>query len=69
VNRTGIERVFARRVWDSRGRPTVETEIHFAGNGNRTMPLPEIQIFRGGAHAGRRVNIHDFMIVAVGADN
>ena len=28
------------------------------------MPLPEIQIFGGGAHAGRRVDIQDFMIVA-----
>ena len=28
------------------------------------LPLPEIQIFGGGAHAGRRVDIQDFMIVA-----
>src|SRR5689334_4303731 len=28
------------------------------------MPLPEIQIFGGGAHAGRRVDIQDFMVVA-----
>jgi enolase len=34
--------------------------------GDRTpmMPIPEIQIFGGGAHAGRRVDIQDFMIVA-----
>jgi enolase len=175
VKRTAIERVFGRRVWDSRGLPTVEAEIHLAGgatgraiapagaskgsgearerrdggkhlggldvgsavaairdeigphlrgrnaadqdgidsalialdgtpdkgrlganaivavsmaiahaaaaaarlplwrylagDGNRTMPLPEIQIFGGGAHAGRRVDIQDFMVVAVGADN
>lgn len=175
MSRTAIERVFGRRVWDSRGRPTVEAEIHLAGgvtgraiapvgaskgsgearerrdggkhlgglgvggavaaicneigphlrgrnatdqggidsalialdgtpdkarlganaiiavsmavahaaaaaarlplwrhlagDGNRTMPLPEIQIFGGGAHAGRRVDIQDFMVVAVGADN
>jgi enolase len=31
------------------------------------MPLPEIQIFGGGAHAGRRVDIQDFMIVAPSA--
>ena len=30
----------------------------------RCMPLPEIQIFGGGAHAGRRVDIQDFMVVA-----
>ncbi|MCB1993341.1 MAG: phosphopyruvate hydratase, partial [Geminicoccaceae bacterium] len=28
-----------------------------------TLPLPEIQIFGGGAHAARRVDIQDFMIV------
>jgi enolase len=28
------------------------------------MPIPEIQIFGGGAHAGRRVDIQDFMVVA-----
>jgi enolase len=33
------------------------------------MPLPEIQIFGGGAHAGRRVDIQDFMIVAPAARN
>ena len=32
-----------------------------------TMPLPEIQIFGGGAHAGRRVDIQDFMVMALGA--
>ncbi|MEO5899814.1 MAG: phosphopyruvate hydratase, partial [Ilumatobacteraceae bacterium] len=36
-------------------------------DGVRTMPLPEIQIFGGGAHAGRRIDIQDLMIVAPGA--
>jgi enolase len=31
------------------------------------MPLPEVQIFGGGAHAGRRVDLQDVMVVAVGA--
>jgi len=31
------------------------------------MPLPEIQIFGGGAHAGRRVDVQDFMVMAPGA--
>ncbi len=31
------------------------------------LPLPEIQIFGGGAHAGRRVDIQDFMVIATGA--
>jgi enolase len=33
------------------------------------LPMPQIQIFGGGAHAGRRVDIQDFMIVCPGAHN
>ena len=33
------------------------------------LPLPEIQIFGGGAHAGRRVDIQDFLVMPVGADS
>jgi enolase len=32
-----------------------------------TLPLPQIQIFGGGAHAGRRVDVQDFMVVALSA--
>jgi enolase len=31
------------------------------------LPLPEIQIFGGGAHAARRVDIQDFMVMPLGA--
>ncbi len=31
------------------------------------LPLPEIQILGGGAHAARRVDVQDFMVVAIGA--
>ena len=37
-----------------------------AGRATR-LPLPEIQIFGGGAHAGRRVDVQDFMVMALGA--
>jgi len=33
------------------------------------LPLPEIQIFGGGAHAGRRVDIQDFLAMPVGAES
>jgi len=36
---------------------------------NVTLPLPQIQIFGGGAHAGRRVDVQDFMVVATGAQS
>ncbi len=41
---------------------------HLAQGKAVTMPLPEIQIFGGGAHAGRRVDIQDFMVMPVGAN-
>jgi len=31
------------------------------------LPLPQIQIFGGGAHAGRRTDVQDFMIMCPGA--
>jgi enolase len=34
------------------------------GDREPIIPLPEIQIFGGGAHAGRRTDIQDFMVVA-----
>ena len=40
---------------------------YLAGERESRLPLPEIQIFGGGAHAGRRVDIQDFMVVAIGA--
>lgn len=40
---------------------------HVAAGHPVSMPLPEIQIFGGGAHAGRRVDIQDFMVMPVGA--
>ncbi|MEC9368086.1 MAG: enolase C-terminal domain-like protein [Pseudomonadota bacterium] len=41
---------------------------HLAGGTEpQHLPLPEIQIFGGGAHAGRRVDVQDFMVIAVSA--
>jgi enolase len=36
--------------------------------GDFVLPLPQIQIFGGGAHAGRRVDIQDFLIVCPEAE-
>jgi len=38
-------------------------------DGDVTLPLPEIQIFGGGAHASRRVDVQDFMVIATGASS
>lgn len=40
---------------------------HLAGDGDVRLPMPEIQIFGGGAHAGNRIDIQDVMAVPVGA--
>jgi len=37
---------------------------HLASDRAVRLPLPEIQIFGGGAHAGRRVDIQDFMVMS-----
>jgi len=42
---------------------------YLAGDAEVTLPLPEIQIFGGGAHAGRRVDIQDFLVMPVGASS
>jgi len=42
---------------------------YLAGDADVRIPMPEIQIFGGGAHAGGRVDIQDFMAVPVGADS
>jgi enolase 1/2/3 len=40
----------------------------YLGGADATLlPLPQIQIFGGGAHAGRRVDIQDFMVVCPAA--
>lgn len=40
---------------------------HLAGDHVGRLPLPQIQIFGGGAHAGRRVDVQDFLIMPLGA--
>ena len=40
---------------------------HLGGDAATLLPLPQIQIFGGGAHAGRRVDVQDFMVVCPGA--
>lgn len=42
---------------------------YLAGDAEVSLPLPEIQIFGGGAHAGRRVDIQDFLVMPVGAQS
>lgn len=40
---------------------------HLGGENTDLLPLPQIQIFGGGAHAGRRVDIQDFLVICPAA--
>ena len=42
---------------------------YLGGDAATRLPLPQIQIFGGGAHAGRRVDIQDFMVVCPAAES
>jgi len=42
---------------------------YVAGSGPVSIPLPQIQIVGGGAHAGRRVDIQDFMVMCPAANS
>ena len=42
---------------------------YLLGDAPALLPLPQIQIFGGGAHAGRRVDVQDFMVVALKAES
>src|SRR5437773_1551235 len=38
-----------------------------AGERRVALPVPQIQIFGGGAHAGARVDVQDYMVICIGA--
>jgi enolase len=40
---------------------------HLGGDGDLTMPLPQMNIINGGAHADNSVDIQEFMILPMGA--
>jgi len=40
---------------------------YLAGDGPVSLPLPEIQIFGGGVHAGRRIDLQDLMVIPMSA--
>ncbi|HEV3044099.1 MAG TPA: phosphopyruvate hydratase [Roseiarcus sp.] len=61
---TAVSLAVLRAAAASRGLPLWR---HLLGDGTPLIPLPEIQIFGGGAHAGRRVDIQDFMVIATRA--
>lgn len=58
----------AHAAAQSEGLPLWRHLARLAGNHTPPrLPLPEVQIFGGGAHAGARVDLQDFLLVAPGA--
>ncbi len=49
------------------GEAGVPLYRHLGGEDASLLPLPQIQIFGGGAHAGRRLDVQDFLVVCPGA--
>ena len=58
---TAVSLAVLHAAASSRGLPLWR---HCLGDRPAIIPLPEIQIFGGGAHAGRRTDVQDFMVVA-----
>lgn len=58
----GVSMAVAHAVANAKGIPLYQS----LGKGN-LLPLPEIQLIGGGAHANWRTDIQDFLIIAVGA--
>jgi enolase len=42
---------------------------YLAEGGPVSLPMPEVQIFGGGAHAGRRIDLQDLMVVPLAANS
>ena len=60
----GVSMAAAHAAAAAAGEPL----YRYLGDANAvTLPLPQIQIFGGGAHAGRRVDIQDFMVMCPSA--
>ena len=60
----GVSMAAAQAAAAVRGEPLFE----WLGKGHgRLLPLPEIQIFGGGRHANGRIDVQDFMIMALAA--
>jgi len=58
---TAVSLAVLHAAASSRGLPLWR---YCLGDRPAILPLPEIQIFGGGAHAGRRTDVQDFMILA-----
>ncbi len=61
---TAVSMAVAQAAAASRGVPLWR---YLLGGREPLIPMPQIQIFGGGAHAARRVDVQDFMVICTGA--
>jgi enolase len=54
----------ANAAANARGEPLF---VHLGNGSGNLLPLPEIQIIGGGAHADWRTDVQDFLLIAIGA--
>jgi enolase len=62
----GVSMAISRVSAKAQGKSLFQT---LTDGGGTLLPLPEIQIMGGGAHANGRIDIQDFMIICPGAES
>ncbi|MFG0287136.1 MAG: phosphopyruvate hydratase [Rhodopirellula sp. JB044] len=62
----GVSMAVANAAANERGVPLYES---IGGGKGTQLPLPEIQIIGGGAHANWRTDVQDYLVIATGARN
>lgn len=62
-----ITAVSLATLWAAANERGVPLWKHLAGDAPVALPVPEIQIFGGGAHAVGSVDVQDYLVVATGA--
>jgi len=61
-----VSMAVARAAAEESGLPLYR---YFGGSGPMQMPVPQMNVINGGAHANNRLDIQEFMIVPVGAQS
>ncbi|MCG2587238.1 phosphopyruvate hydratase [Rhodohalobacter sulfatireducens] len=62
----GVSMAISRALSNAQGKSLFQT---LTDGGGTLLPLPEIQIMGGGAHAEGSIDIQDFMIICTGAES
>lgn len=62
-----VSLAICRVAAEARAMPLYRYIAALAGNANPSLPLPMVNILSGGAHAGRSMDLQDFLVVPVGA--